>query len=149
MQQKNCGSCNPLGDYGPEPYIADLRQATMRNQNYRTALWTGQYQQLTLMKINVGDDIGLEVHPHTDQFIYVVEGHGCATLGSSKDKLNYQRNIGNDCAVFVPAGTWHNVINTGRTPLKVFTLYAPPHHPHGTVHQTKAIAEADEQDSQY
>jgi mannose-6-phosphate isomerase-like protein (cupin superfamily) len=94
------------------------------------------------MSINPNDDIGLEVHPDNDQFLRSEEGNGVVVFGSSRDNLYYQQNVYGDYAVFVPAGTWHNIINTGKTPMKIYSIYAPPHHPWGTVHQTKAIAEA-------
>ncbi|MGN0529356.1 MAG: cupin domain-containing protein, partial [Eubacterium sp.] len=111
---------------------------------YRRALWTGKHLQLTLMSIPIGGEIGLEIHPDTDQFIRIENGYGLAMMGSDKNNLNYQRPVRSGFAVFVPAGTWHNILNTGRTPLKIYTVYAPPHHPHGTVQATKAIADAEE-----
>lgn len=137
-------SAVPLRDYGPAPFVIDIDEATKRNNNYRTSLWTGNLLQLTLMSIKVGEDIGLEVHPTTDQFLRVEEGQGIAEMGPSKDNLNYRKNVSDGSAIFVPAGTWHNVINTGKTPLKLYSIYAPPHHPHGTVHATKAIAQSSE-----
>lgn len=131
----------PLKDYGPAPFVIDLEEATKRNKNYRTALWTGNNLQLTLMSIKVGEDIGLEIHPVRDQFIRIEEGQGLVQMGPTKNNLNYQRRASDGFAIFVPAGTWHNVINTGRTPLKVYSIYAPPQHPRGTVQATKAIAQ--------
>ncbi len=131
-----------LKDYGPDPFVVNINQATLSNPNYRTTLWTGKHLQVTLMSINVGDNIGLEVHPDTDQFLRIESGQGIARMGKSKDKLDFQQMVRDDDAILVPAGTWHNVVNTGTIPLKLYSIYAPPHHPHGTVHQTKAIAEA-------
>ncbi|MGN0526127.1 MAG: cupin domain-containing protein, partial [Acutalibacteraceae bacterium] len=134
----------PVTDYGPKPFVINIDRAVLQNTNYRTALWTGCYLQLTLMSIPVGGEIGLEVHPDTDQFIRLESGNGIVMMGSSKDCLNFQRPIRNGYAVFVPAGTWHNIINTGNQPLKIYTVYAPPHHPHGTVQTTKAQADREE-----
>ncbi|MDR7319277.1 mannose-6-phosphate isomerase-like protein (cupin superfamily) [Brevibacillus nitrificans] len=92
------------------------------------------------MSINVGDDIGLEVHPTTDQFIRIEEGQGLVQMGDSKEHLDFQEMAYDGYAIMVPAGKWHNLINTGNTPLKVYVIYAPPHHPFGTVHATKAKA---------
>jgi mannose-6-phosphate isomerase-like protein (cupin superfamily) len=78
------------------------------------------------MSIRVGEDIGVEVHPVIDQFIRVEEGQGVAQMGPSKTNLNYQRNVSDGSAIFVPAGTWHNVVNTGNKPLKLYSIYAPP-----------------------
>ena len=96
------------------------------------------------MCIPVGGENGLEVHPDTDQFLRIESGSGMTMMGPAKDRLNYQRPVCDGYAVFVPAGTWHNIINTGHSPLKIYTLYAPPHHPHGTVQATKAIADKEE-----
>jgi len=131
-------------DFGPSPFVIDINKATLANDTYRTALWTGKHLQLTLMSINPQEDIGLEVHPDTDQFLRIEEGQGIVQFGASEQQMNYQQNVYSDYAVFVPAGTWHNIINTGKKPMKIYSIYAPPHHPVGTVHLTKAIAEAEE-----
>ncbi|QMV43317.1 cupin domain-containing protein [Cohnella cholangitidis] len=133
-----------LQDYGPKPFVVNINQAAKLNNNYRTALWTGKHFQVTLMSINVGEDIGLEVHPTTDQFIRIEEGQGLVQMGDSKDHLDFQAMAYDDYAIMIPAGKWHNVTNTGNRPLKVYVIYAPPHHPHGTVHVTKADAMASE-----
>ncbi len=135
--------CNNF-DYGPEPFTINIHKATCRNHNFRTALWTGKHLQLTLMRIPVGCEIGLEMHKDTDQFLRIEMGRATVKMGSCKDKLNFQKCIGADEAIFVPAGTWHNIINTGQQPLKIYSIYAPPHHPHGTVHKTKADADNSE-----
>jgi len=133
-----------ITDYGPEPLIFNIDMATNRNINYRTALWTGNFFQLTLMSIRVGGDIGLEMHSNLDQFIRIEEGSGLAMMGKNKDKLNYQRNVNGNYAIIIPAGTWHNLINTGNRPLKLYSIYAPPQHPYGTVHRTKEDSEEEE-----
>lgn len=132
-------------DYGPEPFVVNIAQAARRNQNFRTALWTGCHLQLTLMCIPVGGEVGLEMHPDTDQFLRLEMGQGMVRMGSCKEELIYQKHVGADDAIFVPAGTWHNIINTGRWPLRLYSIYAPPKHPHGTIQQTKAIADAAEE----
>lgn len=134
-----------LNDYGRKPIVVDIAQATKLNPNFRTALWTGKYFQVTLMSIAVGEDIGLEVHPHTDQFIRIEQGQGLVQMGNTKENLDFQVMAYDDYAIMVPAGTWHNLTNTGTTPLKVYVIYAPPQHPFGTVHQTKAIAQSMEE----
>lgn len=131
-------------DYGPEPYAVDIEAATRRNNNYRTALWTGNHIQVTLMSIKVRGDIGLEVHPDTDQFLRVEQGQGIVKMGPTKDNLSFQQRVFPGSAIMVPAGTWHNLINTGNIPLKLYSIYAPPHHPHGTVQKTKEDAMAAE-----
>jgi mannose-6-phosphate isomerase-like protein (cupin superfamily) len=130
-----------LEDYGPEPYVVNIEDATLQNTTYRTALWTGEYLQLTLMSIDVGEDIGLEIHYDHDQFIRVEAGQGIVRMGASKDKVDFQAKVYDDFAIFIPAGKWHNLINIGHTPLKLYSIYAPPEHPRGTVHETKADAE--------
>lgn len=131
-------------DYGPEPFVVNIEQATKLNNTFRTALWTGSYLQLTLMSINVGEDIGLEIHPNLDQFIRIEEGQGLVKMGDRKDNLDFQKKVFDDYAIIIPAGKWHNLINTGNRPLKLYSIYAPPQHPYGTVHNTKADAEAAE-----
>ncbi|MCC0567417.1 cupin domain-containing protein [Brevibacillus borstelensis] len=133
-----------LQDYGRTPFVVNIDQATKQNNNYRTALWTGKHFQVTLMSINVGEDIGLEVHPTTDQFIRIEEGQGLVQMGDSKDRLDFQAMAYDDYAIMIPAGKWHNVINTGNQPLKIYVIYAPPEHPFGTIHETKANAMASE-----
>ncbi|MDQ2086251.1 cupin domain-containing protein [Herbivorax sp. ANBcel31] len=134
-----------LKDYGSNPFVVNIEKVTKQNNNFRTALWTGKYLQLTLMCINVGEDIGLEVHPDHDQFIRVEEGQGLVKMGDSECKLDFQRRVHDDYVIIVPAGKWHNLINTGNKPIKLYSIYAPPEHPYGTVHETKAIAEAAEE----
>lgn len=131
-------------DYGPYPFIIDISKATLYNDTFRTALWTGSHLQLTLMSIQVGDEIGLEVHSDDDQFLYIESGLGVVQMGNQKDCLYFQQPVFNNSAIIVPAGIWHNIINTGQRPLNLFSIYAPPHHPWGTIHQTKAVANASE-----
>lgn len=140
------GKCNstPLKDYGPDPFVVNIQAATKQNNNYRTALWTGTHLQLTLMSIRPGGDIGLEIHPDTDQFLRIEQGCGIAKMGSRKDDVSFQKQVGPGDAIFVPAKTWHNVMNTGNVPLKIYSIYAPPHHPWGTIQRTKADAQAAE-----
>jgi len=134
-----------LKDYGPEPFVVNINEAAKQNDTYRTALWTGKHLQITLMSLNVGEDIGLEVHPNLDQFIRIEQGQGIVKMGDRKDRLNFQERVYDDYAFVIPAGKWHNLINTGNEPLKLYSIYAPPQHPRGTVHVTKADAEAAEE----
>ena len=133
-----------LKDYGPDPLVVNINNATKNNSTFRTALWTGNHLQLTLMSINVGEDIGLEIHPNTDQFIRIERGQGLVQMGNRKDYLSFERRVFEDYAILVPAGTWHNITNIGNIPLKLYSIYAPPQHPKGTVHKTKADATAAE-----
>lgn len=129
-----------LNDHGKRPYVVNINQAAKQNNNYRTAIWTGRHLQVTLMSINVGEDIGLEVHPTTDQFLRIEEGQGIVRMGDRKDRLDFEERVFDDFAIMVPAGKWHNVINTGNKPLKLYSIYGPPNHPFGTVNKTKAEA---------
>nr|WP_249260960.1 cupin domain-containing protein [Virgibacillus pantothenticus] len=134
-----------ITDYGRQPYVVNIEEATKQNNTFRTAIWTGNHLQVTLMSIPVGEDIGLEVHPDTDQFLRIEEGQGLTQMGNRKDKLYFQRYVDDDDAIMIPAGTWHNITNTGDKPLKLYSIYAPPEHPFSTVHQTKADAAAIEE----
>ncbi len=131
-------------DYGPEPFVININEASKENDNFRTALWTGKHLQVTLMSIPVGEEIGLEIHPNLDQFIRIEAGEGLVKMGDKKDKLYFQEKVSDDFAIVIPAGKWHNLINTGNIPIKLYSIYAPPQHPFGTVHKTKAEAEAAE-----
>ncbi len=140
------GYCAPmeLKDYGPEPFVINIEEAARQNSNFRTVLWTGKHLQLALMSLNVGEDIGLEMHPAVDQFIRIEEGRGIVKMGNSRDNLDFERRVFDGYVIFIPAGKWHNLINTGHRPLKLYTIYAPPEHPKGTVHVTKEEAQAAE-----
>lgn len=133
-----------LQDYGKQPYIVNIENAAKKNNTFRTALWTGNHLQVTIMSIGVGEDIGLEVHPTTDQFLRVEEGQGIVQMGDTEKNLDFTVPVFDDYAIMVPAGKWHNLTNTGVKPLKLYTIYAPPEHPFGTVHNRKADAIAAE-----
>lgn len=126
-----------IKDYGKEPIVVNIENITKQNDTFRTALWTGDHFQLTLMSIAPGSEIGLEMHDNLDQFIRIEEGSGIVQMGSDKNNLNFQRRVFEDYAIIIPAGTWHNLKNTGKTPIKLYSLYAPPAHQKGTVHITK------------
>lgn len=134
-----------MKDNGPNPYVVNIEELTLNNDNFRTAAWTGSQMQMTLMSIQPGDDIGLEVHDDHDQFLRIEEGEARVEMGPSADELEIWE-AKDDFAIFVPAGVWHNIINTGSEPLKLYSIYAPAEHPHGTIHETKAEAEAAEHD---
>ncbi|MDY0407479.1 cupin domain-containing protein [Virgibacillus soli] len=127
-----------IKDYGGNPFVVNIEDAAEQNQTFRTALWTGRHLQVTLMSLLPGEDIGLEVHHDVDQFLRLEEGHGIVQMGKSKSNLDFRRNVSEDDAIMVPAGTWHNITNTGNKRLKLYSIYAPPEHPFGTVHRTKA-----------
>ncbi len=130
-------------DFGPAPFVANIETSTLGNENYRTALWTGKNLQVTLMTIQPHDDIGLEVHADHDQFLRIEQGEATVYMGPTETELATWKATDDD-AVIVPAGTWHNLVNTGNSPLKLYSIYAPPEHDHGTVHITKGDADAAE-----
>ncbi|PMC76164.1 MULTISPECIES: cupin domain-containing protein [unclassified Brachybacterium] len=131
-------------DNGPQPNAFDIETETRSNDAYRTVAWTGKYLQVTLMSIPVGGSIGLEIHHDTDQFLRVDAGKGRAVMGPAEDQLDYQQDLEDGWSVQVPAGVWHDVINTGDEPLRLYSVYAPVHHAPGIVQQTAEIAELDE-----
>lgn len=116
----------------------DIIKAARSNDAFRQVILTGEKEQVVVMTIPVGGDIGSEVHPSTDQVLVFVDGQGVAELDGVKSRVQP-----NDL-VFVRAGTRHNFTNTGDGPMRLITIYAPPEHKPGTVHLTKADAEADE-----
>lgn len=143
--EKHKGDSHPeLRDYGPTPLIFNINHAANRNQSFRTTLWTGRDMQLTLMSIPVRGDIGVEMHPNVDQFIRVVSGHAKVYMGNRRNALEEKARVDGSDAIIIPAGTWHNIVNAGASALKLYSLYAPPNHPFGTVHQTKEDAEREE-----
>lgn len=127
-------------------WVENIEAATLANENFRTVLFTGQNVQLTVMSLEPGEEIGVEMHDHLDQFLRVEQGRARITMGPAEDEVTETHDVEDDWAVIIPGGTWHNVINTGDEDLKLYSLYSPPEHPEGTVHRTKAEADADEHD---
>ncbi|WP_424685286.1 cupin domain-containing protein [Enterococcus sp.] len=134
-------------DRGKQPVVADIEALTLENDNYRTTIWTGDKLQVTVMAIQPGDDIGLEIHHGIDQFLRIESGTGLCKMGPAADNLTFQQPVKDDDAIFVPADTWHNVENTGTEPLKLYTIYAGPDHVKGTVHPTHEDARKDPNES--
>ncbi|MDY3024183.1 cupin domain-containing protein [Streptococcus pluranimalium] len=132
-------------DHGNKPFVTNIEEETLANTNYRTALWTGELLQATLMSIPVGGDIGAEVHDENDQFLRVEQGRGRVIMGESENKITLDTEVGPEFAIFIPKDTYHNVINIGDEDLKLYSIYGPAHHAHGTVHETQAIAIAAEE----
>ncbi|MDO5049954.1 MAG: cupin domain-containing protein [Actinomycetaceae bacterium] len=132
-----------FNDQGKKPFVLNIEEETVKNENFRTTMWTGEHIQMTVMDIPVGGDIGLEVHPDTDQFLRIEAGKGKCEMGDSKDNLDFVKEVEDDYAIFVPAGKWHNVTNIGDEPLKLYTIYGPADHLPGTVHKTQEDAEKD------
>lgn len=120
-------------------FVVDIEQASLENEYFRKVLYTDARLQLVVMSLRPQEDIGMEAH-QLDQFIRVERGEGKAILDGQ------EQAIGDGSVVIVPQGTQHNIINTSATePMKLYTLYAPPNHAEGTVHKTKAEAEAHEE----
>jgi mannose-6-phosphate isomerase-like protein (cupin superfamily) len=123
-------------DYGQEPYVVDIEDLTISNDKFRVAKWTGKNLQMTVMSINVNGEVGLEKHDTHDQFLRVEQGHAQVLMGLDKNNLDYSNEASADFAIFVPAGYWHNIINTGQENLKLYSIYAPCEHAKGTIHKT-------------
>jgi len=113
-------------------FVQDIERATLENEDFRRVLYTGKYLQLVLMTLRPGEEIGLEVHEDHDQFFRIEEGEGEVWIDGVRSPL------ADDDAVIVPAGARHNVVNTGREPLRLYTLYGPPEHRDRVVHHAKA-----------
>jgi mannose-6-phosphate isomerase-like protein (cupin superfamily) len=128
-------------------WAGDIEKATTGNETFRTVLFTGEHTQLTVMRLRPGEDIGLEAHPGTDQFIRIEQGHVRVELGRVRGRVDETHELQDHWAVVIPAGVWHNVANIGPTDVRLYSLYSPPEHPDGTIHQTKADAEAAESHS--
>lgn len=135
---------NGYGDYGPYPYAANVGFEAWRNPNFRRAFWTGENMQMTLMSLLPWEEIGMEMHSATDQIIRVEQGQAFVQMGTDRNRQDYQQYLGQGDVAFVPAGTWHNVTNTGTDVLKLSSIYAPPKHPRGTLQHTKQEAENQE-----
>ena len=115
-------------------FVVNIEEETLNNNNFRKVLYTAKNSQLVLMTLEPGDDIGEEVHEEHDQFIRIEQGSGKAVLNMEEHEIK------DDYAVLIPAGTRHNIVNTGDSKMKLYTLYSPPEHKDGTVHQSKADA---------
>ncbi|MGN0394487.1 MAG: cupin domain-containing protein [Coprococcus sp.] len=120
-----------------KPCVMDVNHLSRENRDFRTALWTGCNCQMTLMCIHEGECIGIEVHEETDQMIRVEAGCGIFEFGPGKCNMMSRHNVKCGDVVFVPAGTWHNITNVGDFPLKLSSVYAPPHHPWNVVQEKK------------
>lgn len=119
-------------------YVTNIEKLSLENSDFRRVLYTAKNSQLVLMSIEVGDDIGEEIH-HLDQFLRIEHGAGKAVLDGVEHELE------DGSAIVVPAGAKHNIINTGDVPLKLYTVYSPPEHMDGIIRATKAEAMASEE----
>ncbi len=123
-------------DMGQQPWAFDIEAATLANENYRSANWTGQFMQLVFMTLKPGEEIDLEKHDDHDQFIRIEEGKALVLMGKEAGNLSWRQEVEDDWAILIPAGYWHHIKNTGTNDLKLYTLYGPPEHPKGTVNKT-------------
>jgi len=121
-------------------YIGNIEKETLRNDNFRKVLNTTKLSQLVVMSLLPGEEIGMEIHSDTDQFIRIEDGEAMVILDGEKTEVE------DDFAIVIPAGVEHNIINIGDEALKLYTIYTPAHHPAQTIHKTKAEAEASEKD---
>jgi mannose-6-phosphate isomerase-like protein (cupin superfamily) len=119
-------------------FTGNIEEKTVANEYFRQVLFTAPRSQLVLMALKPGEEIGMEVHEENDQFFRFEEGQGKVIIGEEETEIS------DGWAAIVPAGTQHNVINTGEGFLKLYTIYSPAHHPDGTVHKTKEEAVAAE-----
>ncbi len=124
-------------------YFGNIEEETLNNWYFRKVIFTGDHCQLVLMSLKPGEEIGLETHPHVDQFFRIEKGEGKMIIGGD------EKNIKEGGAFIVPAGTEHNIINTGNTELKIYTIYSPANHIDGRVHKTKADALSDAEDDAF
>ena len=120
-------------------YVGNIEKQSLKNNYFRQVLFTGKHAQLVVMCLQPGEEIGNEVHPKVDQFFRIEQGEAKFIFNGKEQHVVHDGE-----AVIVPAGTFHNVINTGKGQLKLYTIYSPPNHPDGTVHKTKADAERAE-----
>jgi len=120
-------------------YVGNIEKQTLKNNYFRQVLFTGKKAQLVVMCLQRGEEIGNEVHPDVDQFFRIEQGEATFIFNGKEEVVVHDGD-----AVIVPAGTFHNVINTGKGRMKLYTIYSPPNHPDGTVHKTKAEADKAE-----
>lgn len=122
-------------------YVSNIEKLTLDNDFFRQVVYTGQHEQLVVMSLMPSEDIGMETHAVTDQFLRIEKGEGKVIMNGE------EHEVSDGFAIVVPAGTEHNVINTSSdNPMKIYTLYSPPHHKEGTIHKTKEDAQKDQED---
>lgn len=131
---------NYIIDCGPMPFAANIKDLTKQNNAFRSTLWTGEHLQITLMSIPARESIGLEIHPNLDQFIQIEQGIGIIKMGDNQNNLDFQKKVGEHFACVIPAGRWHDLINTGDIPIKLYSIYTPPQHPKGTIQTNKEVS---------
>ncbi len=150
MQQRE-QICNPYGrllpdaekyskkiyDRGNDPYVFSIPEAVRSTDDYRRALWSGEHLQMLSMVIPQGEEIGIEAHEGADQLTIVWEGFGDAVIGTSPNRMSHTERLRAGSAVIIPAGYYHNIRNTSKSPMRLITVYAPMQEPYGTVQKNK------------
>ena len=131
-----CNNHPIFGDHGNKPLIINIEYNAKFNPYFRTALWTGNNLQITLMSIPAGGDIGVEMHNDVDQIIRIESGCALVSIGKCQNSLTRQRKVDSNYLIVIPAGTWHNITNVGSCPLKLSSIYSPPNHPFGTIQKS-------------
>ena len=130
-----------------EAAVLPIRKLTLTNECFRREVRTGAHAQITVMRIPVGGEIGLEIHEDLDQILVIEYGVGSVYAGKEKKEVAFIGEADGNSAVFIPAGTYHNVVNRRNVPLLLFSVYAPPKHPIGTIHRTKLDADLAEDET--
>ena len=128
--------------------VVALEKATLYNRYFRREMWTGEHLQITVMSIPIGGEVGKEIHADLDQILVVEQGTASVFMSREDGDLPFIGEAVEGWAILVPAGTYHNILNDGRVPLKMFSVYAPPKHPVGTLQRTKAEADAEENETE-
>ena len=124
--------------------VVCIRKATLYNDYFRREMWTGEHMQITVMSIPEGGEVGKEIHEDLDQFLVVEQGTASVFMGETEETLHFVGEATEGAGILVPAGRCHNVVNDGRIPLNLYSVYAPPKHPVGTAQRTKADADREE-----
>jgi len=124
--------------------VVYIRKATLFNDYFRREMWTGEHMQITVMSVPVGGEVGKEVHEELDQLLVVEQGTAAVFMGESEETMSFVGEATEGAGILVPSGRYHNVVNDGREPLKLYSVYAPPKHPIGTAQRTKADADREE-----
>ena len=134
-----------LSEYKKDfPPIINVKKTTCFNDYFRKEIWTGEYSQITVMSIPSGGEIGLELHDDLDQILVIEYGIASVYTGKTKNSVTFKGCANTECAIVIPAKTYHNVINEQPYALKLFSIYAPKKHPVGTIHKTKFESDLEE-----